>query len=209
MEHKLKGTCNVCGKEVSATMKLKDDSTALYVRLQEKRWLRDVHVCKACQLEWYRTHTRIPNITTDRVMNALDSLNHVTGTRFDITEKCNSYREELENLIRGKVAYLKETHKEYVLSYIYQTEELDAPLTIGAREVDSDSPWTASGEVRVCEHIETHYNEFSEVMYLNIDDLEFTDEVFTERWECVYKLYKDLKEQTNGRKTKKNKRPSR
>ena len=209
MEHKLKGTCNVCGKEVSATMKLKADSTALYVRLQEKKWLRDVHICTDCQVKWLKENTKVPNVITAKVMAIIDSLNHVTGTRFDITEKCNSYREELENLIRGKVAYLKETHKEYVLSYIYQTEELDAPLTIGAREVNPDRPWTTSGEGRVCEHIETHYNEFSEVMYLNIDDLEFTDEEFTERWECVYKLYKDLKEQTNGRKTKKNKRPSR
>ena len=209
MEHKLKGTCNVCGKEVSATMKLKADSTALYVRLQEKKWLRDVHICTDCQVKWLKENTKVPNVITAKVMAIIDSLNHVTGTRFDITEKCNSYREELENLIRGKVAYLKETHKEYVLSYIYQTEELDAPLTIGAREVNPDRPWTTSGEGRVCEHIETYYNELSEVMYLNIDDLEFTDEEFTERWECVYKLYKDLKEQTNGRKTKKNKRPSR
>ena len=193
MEHKLKGTCNVCGKEVSATMKLKADSTALYVRLQEKRWQRDVHICTDCQVKWLKENTKVSNVITAKVMAIIDSLNHVTGTRFDITEKCNSYREELENLIRGKVAYLKETHKEYVLSYIYQTEELYAPLTIGAREVNPDRPWTTSGEGRVCEHIETYYNEFSEIMYLNIDDLEFTDEEFTERWERVYKLYKDLK----------------
>lgn len=59
-------------------------------------------------------------------------------------------------------------------------------LVLIAHEVDKDKPWTSNN---ICTYIgsgwSTSWNELTESMYININDLEFTDEKFSERWEKI------------------------
>ena len=201
MKHQLKGTCDVCEKDVTATLLTDENATDLYLTMREKQWRRDVHVCKDCRFEWYLKYVKLHNVITGEVMNVVDSLNHLTGTRFDITEKYDKYVETLTKLVQGKVAYLKEHHTEFVMGSVYSTE-LEDPLCIVAFPVDTEQPWATSNQnVKVQDDREISYDEPTGIVYININDLEFTDEVFSERNEHMNQLYRKLED---DRKTKKN-----
>lgn len=200
MEHKFYGECALCGKEVTATCFTDENTTPLYLKMKEKQWQRDVHICKDCQLEWYLRHAGNVNLTTGAVMDAIDTLNHVTGTRFTIMEKFDKHLEALRKLIKGKVAYLKESRMEVVIGSIYSTE-LEDSLWITALPVNHEQPWTTRKQnVAIGDDRETCCDEVTGTIFINVNDLEFTDEVFTERNEIMNKLYRKAEDDRKASK---------
>ena len=175
--------CALCGEEITAKVTIPADATTLKIQATEKVWKAQNHICKACAKK-VSTSTEAVNIITDKVMCIIDSLNHATGTRFEIEEKVNNYVYELQQLLTGTIALHED--KEYVIFRVGDLHSISDDLVLTAHEADKDKPWTSNN---TCTYIgsgwSTSWNELTECMYININDLEFTDEKFSERWEKI------------------------
>ena len=86
--------CALCGEEITAKVTIPADATALKIQTAREAWKVQNHICKACAKK-VSTSIEAVNIITGKVMCTVDSLNHVTGTRFEIEEKVNNYVYEL------------------------------------------------------------------------------------------------------------------
>ena len=175
--------CALCGEEITAKVTIPADATALKIQTAREVWKAQNHICKACAKK-VSTSIEAVNIITGKVMCTVDSLNHATGTRFEIEEKVNNYVYELQQLLTGTIALYED--KEYVILRVGDLYRISDDLVLIAHEVDKDKPWTSNN---ICTYIgsgwSTSWNELTECMYININDLEFTDEKFSERWEKI------------------------
>ena len=175
--------CALCGEEITAKVTIPADITALRIQVTEKAWKAQNHICKDCAKK-VSTSIEAVNIITGKVMCTVDSLNHVTGTRFEIEEKVNNYVYELQQLLTGTIALYED--EEYVILRVGDLHSISDDLVLIAHEVNKDKPWTSNN---ICTYIgsgwSTSWNELTECMYININDLEFTDEKFSERWEKI------------------------
>ena len=173
----------LCGEEITAKVTIPADATALKIQTAGEVWKAQNHICKACAKK-VSTSIEAVNIITGKVMCTVDSLNHAIGTRFEIEEKVNNYVYELQQLLTGTIALHED--REYVIDRVGDLYRISDDLVLTAHEVDKDKPWTSNN---ICTYIgsgwSTSWNELTECMYININDLEFTDEKFSERWEKI------------------------